>query len=115
MSHDNDYSFSVDLNHLFLEPPAEIDVRATYGDVSIDEFTKRHAIGYLGLPFEWDEDDQGWSIAVRMEQLHLMARFVDDLNAMDYGEDIEIGEDDGLDELPEGAIRLFAVRAYRGD
>jgi hypothetical protein len=115
MSSDNDHSFSVDINDLFLEPPAEIDVRATYGDVSIDEFTKRHAIAYLGLPFEWDEDDQGWSLAVRIEHLYLMARFVDDLNAMDFGDAIEIGEHDGLDELPEGAIKLFAVRAYQGD
>lgn len=38
-----------------------------------------------------------------------------DLNAMGYGDDIEIGEDDGLDELPEGTIKRFAVRAYQGD
>lgn len=34
---------------------------------------------------------------------------------MGYGDDIEIGEDDGLDELPEGTIKRFAVRAYQGD
>ncbi|QOD94553.1 hypothetical protein [Chryseoglobus sp. 28M-23] len=73
------------------------------------------AIGYLGLPFEWDDDDQGWIVAVRAEHLKLMAQFLDDLEAMDYGEDIETGEGDDLGGQPKGTLKVFAVRAYRGD
>ena len=89
MPNDGDRSVSVTSHHFVVEPPPQIDVRRSYGAISVDEFTKQHAIGYLGLPFEWDDDDQGWIVAVRAEHLKLMAQFLDDLEAMDYGEDID--------------------------
>lgn len=96
------------------EPP-EIDMQATYGvDITVDEFARQHLISYLGLPLQWDAENEGWFWNVTLADLHMVGRLVDDIEAMDFGDDIEWGEDDGSDKEP-GVLAVFGFRAYKED
>lgn len=107
-------SFSIDLSESIRDVPAEVDVRATYGEVTINEFAKQHGIDYLGLPFEWDDEDQGWRFALDVADVALFTRFIEGLGAMDF-DGLQWDENDSSDELQDGVLAVYRFRAAPGD
>jgi len=112
MSDDFANSFSIDLGGNSDDLPAEINVKATYGDMSVDDLARQHVIGYLGVPLVWDEESEDWALEVTIGNLYMMERFVADLGAMEFGDDLEVAEDDGSEDKPDVLMEM-RFRQYR--
>ena len=114
MTEEHGAFFEIDLSESIREAPAKIDVRATYGDTTIDEFAKQYGIEYLGLPFVWSDEDQGWRFLLGLENVALFTRFVEGLGEMDF-DDLQWDESDPDDESPEDVVTIYRFRCAPGE